>query len=112
MVSQDTCHKVKPLFLHYHSAYDHQAWSDIDFPWGSAMQKVIWRFDKVVLQGHATNLNNYPSTTKEPMITNFGRMVTYQISQMAKLAIEHSTNVRSPDNLKILYFRSHKVNGH
>ena len=46
------------------------------------------------------------------MITKFGRMVTYQISQMAKLAIEHSTSVRSPDNLKILYFRFHKVNGH
>ena len=66
----------------------------------------------MVLQGHATNLNNYTSTTKEPMVTKFGRMVTYQISQMAKLAIEHSTSVRSPDNLKILYFRFHKVNGH
>ena len=36
-----------------------------------------YHFDHVVLQGHVKNKNHYISSTKVPMATKLGRMITY-----------------------------------
>ena len=31
------CDKLKPLYLLYYSAYNHQTWQDGDLPWGASI---------------------------------------------------------------------------
>ena len=47
--------KLKPLYLHYYSAYDHQTWQGCDLPSGTPIFIVTWHFNYVVLQDHVTN---------------------------------------------------------
>ena len=46
--------KLKPLYLHYHSAHGHQTWQYGDLPRGAPNHKVAQRSDHVVLQSHVT----------------------------------------------------------
>ena len=68
---------LKTLYLHYYSAYGHQYWYGGDLSWGYPNREVEWRFGHVVWQGHVTNKNHYISTTRVPVATKHGRMVTY-----------------------------------
>ena len=43
-----SCGKLKPLFLHYHSAYNHQTWQDNDLPWTAPTHKVTRPFGHIV----------------------------------------------------------------
>ena len=69
--------KLKPLYLHNHSAYGHQIWQYGDSLWETLIDKVTWPFDFVVLQDHVKSLNHYISSSVATMATTFGRMVTY-----------------------------------
>ena len=44
---------------------------------GLFIHKVIWPFWYEVLEYHVTNQNRYISTTKVPIVTKLGRMLTY-----------------------------------
>ena len=55
----DSHHPLRPLYLHYHCAYGHQACKDGDIPWQAPNHEVIQSFDNVVLQGHVTNQNHF-----------------------------------------------------
>ena len=46
--------KLKSLYLHYHSVYDHQTCKDGDISWRAPNHKVIQSIDHVALQGHVT----------------------------------------------------------
>ena len=50
--------KLKPFYLHYHSAYDHKTWKDGDLSWRSPNYKVTQRSDHVILQSYVTNENH------------------------------------------------------
>ena len=69
--------KLKLLYLHYHSAHDHQTWKNSDLPWGAPNHKVIYCLVRMVLQGHVTNENHYISSTRVPMATKLSRMIIY-----------------------------------
>ena len=45
------CDKLK-LYLHYHSAYDHQTGQDGNLPWWAPAHKVTRPFNQVVLLDH------------------------------------------------------------
>ena len=51
--------KPKPLYLYYHSAYDHETWWDVDLSQRAPNHKVTQRSDHMVLQSHVTNENHY-----------------------------------------------------
>ena len=62
-------HKLKPLYLHNHSVYGHQTWQGCDLPWGAPNNKVtLWLCGKQC---------QYISTTKAPVATKLGKVVTY-----------------------------------
>ena len=69
--------KLKSLYLHNHSAYDHQIWQYGDLLWETLIDKVTWPLDLVVLQDHVKSLNHYISSSVANMATKLGRMVTY-----------------------------------
>ena len=69
--------KIKPLYLHYQSAFDYQTCQDGNLPSSACVYKITWPFDQVVLYDHVTNWNCYISTTTEPMTTKLGKMVIY-----------------------------------
>ena len=66
---------VKPLYLHYHNIYGHQASKDGDILWQAPNHKVIQSFDHVVLQGQVANKNHHISITRVSMATKNGRMI-------------------------------------
>ena len=68
--------KLKP-YLHYHSAYGHETWQDYVLSWRAPNNKVSQCPDHMILKSHVTNENHYISTTKVPLATKLGRMVTY-----------------------------------
>ena len=47
--------KLKPLYLHYHKAYDHQTWIVGDLTCEASIQIVTSSFNHVVLLDHTTN---------------------------------------------------------
>ena len=47
--------KLKPLYLNYYSAYDHQTCQSGNLPWGGRIVIVTWPFTHVVLLDHVTN---------------------------------------------------------
>ena len=51
--------KLSSLYLHYHSAYEHQAWHGGDLPWEAPIVAVISCFDHVVLLHQLTKLMDY-----------------------------------------------------
>ena len=44
--------KLKPVYLHYHSNYDHQIWQGNDLPWADFTHKVAQPFVHMVLLEH------------------------------------------------------------
>ena len=42
-----SCDKLKPVYLYYHSAYDHQTWQDAKLPWAILTHKVTLLFGHV-----------------------------------------------------------------
>ena len=58
----------------------------------------------MVLQGHMTNKNHYISTTRVPMATKLGRMVTHLDGLLPLKS-------RSRDDLKPLYLHYHSAYG-
>ena len=68
--------KLKSLYLHYHSVYDHQTCKDGDISWRAPNHKVIQSIDHVALQGHVTNKNHYISITRVPLATKLDKMMT------------------------------------
>ena len=69
--------KLKPLCLHYGSAYGHNTWQDCDYSWRIPIRKFTQRSDNIVLQSHVTNENYYMSTTRVPVATKRDRMVAH-----------------------------------
>ena len=69
--------KLKPQYLHYHSAYSDQTWQDDNLFWWAPDCKVTWLFDHVVLRYYVTKQNHYISTIWVSMDTKLCRMVTY-----------------------------------
>ena len=65
--------KIKPLYLHYQSAFDYQTCQDGNLPSSACVYKITWPFDQVVLYDHVTNWNCFISTTTEPMATNLAK---------------------------------------
>ena len=68
--------KLKPLYLHYHSAHGHQTWQDDSLPRWAPTYQVTSTFNHVVLRDHVTNKKHHISNTTVPMVTKVGRMVT------------------------------------
>ena len=46
---------LKTLYLHYHSAHDHQTLQDGNLPWWAPRHIVIWHLDYEVLQDYVAN---------------------------------------------------------
>ena len=69
--------KLKPLYLHNHSVYDHQTCKDGDLPWGAPSDKVTRPFGYVVMQNHMTNWNHHNSATTVSFVSKRCRIVTY-----------------------------------
>ena len=63
--------QIKPLHLHQRNAYCQETWQNGDLPWAAPTHKPTWAFDQVI------NYKHYISTTKVPMVTERGKMVTY-----------------------------------
>ena len=62
--------KLKPLYLHYHSDYGHQACYDGDIPRQGPNHKAIQSLDHVVLQLHVTSKNHYISIARVAIAKN------------------------------------------
>ena len=58
-----TLSKLKPSYLHYHSAYGHQTWQDGYLAWGTIIHIVPWLLKHVVF--------------RDQFCHNFGRDMTY-----------------------------------
>ena len=50
--SERSHNKLKPLYLHYYSVYDHQTWQDGDLSWRAPTHNIIRHFGHVFLQYH------------------------------------------------------------
>ena len=48
VVLQDHVTKVKLLYLHHYSVYDHQTWQVGDLLWGSSIDIITWPFNDVL----------------------------------------------------------------
>lgn len=68
---------LKPSYLHYRNAYDHQIWQGGDLPREPPTQKFIWPFDYVVWQDQILNKNYLNFTTRVAMATKIFRMANY-----------------------------------
>ena len=62
--------------VNYQKVYGHEIWYNGDIPWWAPNHKVIECFDQVVLQNHVTK-KKHISTTKDPMATKLGKVITY-----------------------------------
>ena len=47
--------KLNMLYLHYHSACNHQTWQGGDLPEVAPTDKVVWPIDHVILWDHVSN---------------------------------------------------------
>ena len=86
-------HKLKPLYLHYHSGYGLETWLDGDLLWTASNHKVIQHTDYVLLQIHVTNENHFISTNRVLI------PITFWLRGLTK----------SRDKLKLLYLHWHDV---
>ena len=92
----------------------HQTWQGGDLPRGALINKIRWPFHHEVWQDHVTNENHYFSTTRVPMTTKFGRMVTYLDGLLPTKSYGFliSWSSRSRDKPKLLYLHSHSAYCH
>ena len=65
--------KLKLLYFHYYSVYEHQTWQEGDLPWGAPIIKVTSLFNHVVLLDHMINYKHI-STTAKPKATKVLRL--------------------------------------
>ena len=84
--------KLKPLYLHYHSAFVHQSWQDGDLPWRNATHKVSWPYNATWSLGPLYHV---------PWYIIYHYMYHYILYY-----------ARSCDKLKLLYLYYHNPHGH
>ena len=80
--------KVKLLYLHYHSAYDHKTYQEGELLWATSTHKVMWLYNYVVLRVQVTK-GKHIFTTKMPLATKPGRMMTYLERLLPKKSHDH-----------------------
>ena len=94
--------KLKPLYVQYHSAYDHQSWYNRGLPWETLNQTALKHFDHVFLKDHVTNESHYIFTTTVSMATKIERMVTYLDGLLWSCQITwHSFSLSRPRGCKM-----------
>ena len=86
-------------YLHYHNAYGHQIWQGGDLAWGAPTHKVTRTFYHAIFRNHVANENHFLSTTRVPVATKLGRMVTH---------LDGLLTIKSHDPL-IIYLHQHSV---
>ena len=106
-------YKLKPFYLHYHSACGHQTQQDGDLSLGAPSSKVTLPCDYVVLGTHVTNWNHYVSSTTMPMATKHDRMVITLRGSYPQFYLTFWSLglIKSHDKLKPFYLHCHNAHG-
>ena len=86
-----SCYKLKPLYLYYYAAYDHQTWQRCDLSWGGTTDKVTWSFGNVLPRHYVTNLGRMVTNLKGLLPMLFDPLVRWSCEIIWQTKISNSS---------------------